>query len=172
MGYTTDFSGSINIEPPLNQKEIDYLNTFFQARHDKHNDTMSPQPKNFTSYGKSEEKFGPWCDLVISDDGKELLWNGAEKSYNMSEWVTYIIEHFIGDNPLSAQNDQAFDYFVAHTLNGELEAQGEEEDDHWYLVVKNNEVFTYDDNDYEKLQVKEDLEKNLPNEKSRLSYKI
>jgi hypothetical protein len=32
MGYTTDFSGKIQIEPPLNKEEIQYLRKFNETR--------------------------------------------------------------------------------------------------------------------------------------------
>ena len=35
MGYSTDFTGQINIDPPLNQSEVDYLTKFSWTRHMK-----------------------------------------------------------------------------------------------------------------------------------------
>jgi hypothetical protein len=32
MGYSTDFLGHLDIEPPLNDEEIDYLTAFFDSR--------------------------------------------------------------------------------------------------------------------------------------------
>ena len=32
MGNTTEFSGQINIEPPLNEQEIEFLNKFANTR--------------------------------------------------------------------------------------------------------------------------------------------
>ena len=32
MGYTTEFSGSVKIEPPLNEEEIAFLNKFSDTR--------------------------------------------------------------------------------------------------------------------------------------------
>ena len=38
MGYTTDFSGRVEITPPLNQAEIDFLKKFNNTRRmDRHN---------------------------------------------------------------------------------------------------------------------------------------
>jgi len=37
---------------------------------------------------------GLWCQWMISEDGKYLLWDGGEKFYEYVEWLKYIIEKF------------------------------------------------------------------------------
>lgn len=72
MGYTTTFEGSITITPPLDEKTVEEMNTFFSERH---------EGPNFP---------GIWCNWEVSQDGLILYWNGAEKSYAMDLWLGYI----------------------------------------------------------------------------------
>ena len=66
-----------------------------------------------------------WCDWIINDED-ELVWDGIEKFYNYKEWLEYLIKNFFeGDG---------------YILNGEIEFQGEFEEDHGFIVVKDNHV--------------------------------
>lgn len=173
MGYSTDFIGNIEITPPLNQQEINYLNTFFQARHDTTYDNISPQPKGFIPYNNEMDiKPGAWCDWKVTADGNSIAWNGSEKSYRMTGWLSFIVNHFIGNDPIAPKVDKTLKFFQPHILNGVIEAQGEDEDDQWYIVVMNNHVMRCDPEDYEKLQLKTYMEDNLPEQKRQLKNKI
>ena len=67
-----------------------------------------------------------YCQWVPSDDGEFIVWDGGEKFYEGPKWMKHIIENM----------------FPTHKFEGEIEAQGEEVGDHWYLVVQNNKVYT------------------------------
>ena len=74
----------------------------------------------------SNPKFQPglWCHWIISDDGKRLGWDGAEKFYSYIEWLDYLIENFFCSSDL--------------ILNGTVEWQGEDEDDKGSIIVSEN----------------------------------
>lgn len=66
------------------------------------------------------------------------MWNEVEKFYDSEEWMKYLIEHFLKPGALAVEH---LPFLQAnHTLNGTITAQGEELDDRWLLVVRNNEV--------------------------------
>jgi hypothetical protein len=65
------------------------------------------------------------------------MWNDAEKFYEAEAWMEYIIDHFVGPNPL-AQSELPF--LKGHTINGTISADGEESDDFWKLRVTDNVV--------------------------------
>jgi len=71
---------------------------------------------------------GLWCQWEISEDGMELEWNGAEKFYNYTAWLKYLIKMF----------------FIpwGRKLNGEINWSGEETSDIGKIVVKNNVIKT------------------------------
>lgn len=37
---------------------------------------------------------GLWCKWTVTDDGKHLEWDGAEKFYAYVPWLNYLTEHF------------------------------------------------------------------------------
>lgn len=150
MGYTTDFDGEIDVKPPLNAKEIEYLKKFSRTRRmlcsngpyyinrggfagQDHNDSTIIE---YNSPAKGQP--GLWCKWISSDDGSFIEWDEGEKFYDAAEWMKYLIDHFIGSNPL-AKN--ALSFFEGHVLNGKISAQGEESSDRWDLIVKDNKVF-------------------------------
>lgn len=154
MGYTTDFSGSIAVEPPLTTAEVDYLNRFSRSRRmrcvqgpyyvdrggfmgqDSGSDVLD---YNAPPDGQPEL----WCKWVPSADGTAIEWNGVEKFYNGAEWMRYLIDHFVGSDPIANEvgADPRRPTFIGHVLNGEIEAVGEDPDDRWKLIVRDNRVY-------------------------------
>ena len=152
MGYTTEFSGSVTIDPPLNQEENDYLRKF--------SDTRRMHRKNGPYFVDGTGDFGQgrdadiinfndpppgqpslWCQWVPSDDGTTIEWDGGEKLYCAEEWMAYIIDHFLKPG---AEAKASLPFLQAnHVCNGDIEAQGEDADDRWLLRVRNNKVTTH-----------------------------
>lgn len=149
MGYTTEFSGFITVDPPLNEAEIAYLTKFSETRRMKR--AKGPyfvDGSGFMGQGSDRDvqdhnrppdcQPGLWCHWVPSEDGTDIHWDGGEKFYDSAEWMEYIINHFfkpgaIAPLPFLQKN---------HKCNGVIKAQGEEMDDRWKLIVKDNKVTT------------------------------
>lgn len=157
MGYTTDFTGQVTVTPPLNASEIAYLRKFSESRRMRRpsgpysTDNLGYDELGFDSYNYPPDgQPGLWCDWTATGHGTAIAWNGSEKFYNSLDWMTYLIDHFLKAGAVADQqmatlplrtfpaefNDFTFD----HVLNGEIEAQGEDPDDHWFLVVENNKA--------------------------------
>jgi hypothetical protein len=81
----------------------------------KHNDPPADQP-------------GLWCQCIPNNEGTEIKWDGNEKFYNYTEWLEYLIEHFLKP--------------WGYVLNGEVEWEGEDRGDMGKIVVKNNDMST------------------------------
>lgn len=87
---------------------------------------------------------GLWCQWAPADDGTFLEWDGGEKFYNSAEWMKFIIENLLSEKAKPylekhGNEDPRLHYFTAnHVLNGEISAEGEDSDDRWTLVVKDN----------------------------------
>ena len=116
MGYSTYFTGEIAIDPPLNLKEYNELKKFCKERH---GDRLNAY-KGFPSM---------YCDWEPTVEGDAIVSNETEKFYEADEWMKYLIENFLGEK---------------HTLNGTIQAQGEEGADRWDLIVRDNKVFVQD----------------------------
>jgi len=163
MGYTTYFDGQVTIDPPLNATEVKYLNMFADTRRMKRKNGdyyvggggfkgQDHEPDILDYNSPPDEQPSLWCQWVpanvVMDDDDEtpisanaLEWDGGEKFYNATEWMQYLIDHFIGENPLAKLNNpEHFDFLQGHTVNGEIFADGEEPGDHWKIVVKDNIV--------------------------------
>jgi hypothetical protein len=152
MGYSTDFTGSIKIDPPLNQSEIDYLIKFSWTRHMKRQqgpyfvvDDMN-NCEDATGVINFNEPHTPqpslWCNFTPTKDGTELIWNECEKTYEGDKWIKYLIDYFLKPKAkthnVESPNFRNFTY--NHICNGELYAQGEDPKDVWKIVVKDNVV--------------------------------
>ena len=171
MGYTTDFTGSIKFDRPLTTEHADYLRKLNDTRRmkrdvkklmEKHNGELGYPSKTAPSntpeeiYGVEGEFFvggggfggqdhddtildfnrssstqpGLWCGWTITEDNTALEWDGGEKFYNYVEWLEYMMKNF----------------FIkwGYRLNGEIEWQGEDNEDIGKIVIINNLVKIYD----------------------------
>ncbi len=108
MGYSTDFFGEFNVQPPFNNSEKKFINTFSKTRRTIRNDQN--QGKYYVSDGSDhngqttnniidhnnspEGQPGLWCQWNINGKGN-ITWDGGEKFYSSSDWIVYLIEHFL-----------------------------------------------------------------------------
>lgn len=150
MGYTTEFSGQVTIDPPLNLEEINYLMRFNETR--RMNRRNGPyyvdgggfhgqaEEADILNYNNPpEEQPSLWCQWVPNDEGTAIEWDGGEKFYYAAEWMKYLVEHFL--QPGAHAASQLPFLQANHVVNGVIEAQGEETGDHWALIVEDNKVY-------------------------------
>lgn len=69
---------------------------------------------------------GLWCQWIPTDEGTEIVWDGNEKFYHYTEWLRYIITHFLAR--------------WGYTLNGEVLWYGEDRTDMGTIEVVDNVV--------------------------------
>lgn len=149
MGYTTTFDGSVSIDPPLNEQEIEFLTKFSESR--RMNRKNGPYFVDGEGYrGQSDDSDvidfnsppdgqpGLWCQWIPTENGCSIVWDEGEKFYDSVEWMQYLIDHFL--KPGAIAKDQLPFLQANHICNGMIDAEGEEYGDLWRLVVKNNKV--------------------------------
>lgn len=160
MGYTTYFSGSVDIQPPLNEYEISFLEDFNKSR--RMNRTKGPlfvKGSGFSGQGRDEDVLdfnnphpdqpGLWCQWTPTAD-TTIEWDQGEKFYYAAEWMDYIVTNLLAPSARAyidahIDEDERLKHFTCnHVVDGVIEADGEESDDFWQLVVKNNKVLTQD----------------------------
>lgn len=154
MGYTTIFDGTFHLNKRLLDSEAIYLFEFSRTRRMKRNPAILqsiPDPArtavglpvgeegcyfvnekwdedsevsvvNYNRPPKTQP--GLWCQWIPTADGGGIQWSGTEKFYDYVEWLQYIINNFL----------QPWDY----VLNGEVNWQGEREEDIGTIVVASN----------------------------------
>jgi hypothetical protein len=90
-------------------------------------------------------------DEEVAEAGGFIAWDGGEKFYDAAEWLEYIVNNFLkpgafmttekGRELVRLSGDHRLQHFTCdHTLNGQIDAQGEESDDRWRIVVKDSVV--------------------------------
>lgn len=144
------FDGGLTVTPPLTELEKSYLDDFAKTRHTSPDHgplaTVSRlgtrQPAGNTPQADMP---GVWCDWVADDDGN-LVWNNAEKTYNHGAWIAWLIDHLLSPAArefVSAhlEDDPRLNAFCCdHTINGIVNACGEDANDIWRIVVRDNIV--------------------------------
>jgi hypothetical protein len=155
MGYTTEFQGSIQIQPPLNDAEIEYLRKFNDTR--RMDRAKGPYFVDGTGeFGQGHDadirdfnrppagQPGLWCHWTPTNGGTAIEWDGGEKFYHADAWMAYLIDHFLKPGAeASKSNDPQFNQFTFdHVCNGVIKAQGEDMDDRWKMLVEDNKMST------------------------------
>lgn len=149
MGYTTEFWGRIEINPPLSREEVEYLQKFSGTR--RMNRQQGPYYVDGEGYRGQDRDHGIidynsppagqpslWCQWVPTEDGTALEWDSGEKFYGSVEWMKYLIDHFVGPRPRAAFQ---LPFLKGHRLDGTIDAQGEESSDRWRLIVEDSKVY-------------------------------
>ncbi len=114
MGYTTQFQGEIKITPELNASQIKFIKGMY-------GDMRDWSPSNAKLLGLD------YFQWELTDSLDSLKWDGGEKFYSADKCMEYIIEKSVEKYP-------------ELKFNGIIQAQGEEFNDRWQLIVKNNKV--------------------------------
>jgi len=70
---------------------------------------------------------GLWCKWEPNDDGTTIRWSGAEKFYEYTAWITYLLDHFLTP--------------WGYILSGKVKWKGEDSSDKGYICISNNKVF-------------------------------
>ncbi len=110
MGYTTEFKGELEFNYELSASELSEVKKFLGEDCRQH-------PEWEGSKGLS------YVDLEFTDDFSGLRWNGAEKTYDMVDII----------NMITVTMNKKYKHFC---FKGKLIASGEEYDDVWELVIK------------------------------------
>jgi hypothetical protein len=152
MGYSTRYTGEISVVPPLREHEITYLSRFAGTRRMRRvngpyyvgGTGIQGQGHDADILDYNEPPEGQpdvWCCWVPTSDGTGIRWNGMNHFYDGAGWMQYLIDHFIGDDPTARRLEaQEYAFLQGHRCNGTLLAQGDDSDDRWLLVVRDNRV--------------------------------
>lgn len=118
MGYTTDFIGHIDVTPPLNGAEQDYLAAFSKSRRWRRpggpyevpgnpvaDHRAGPGDADIDDYNRPPDgQPGLNCDWVPCWDGCCLAFDGYEKFYAAVPWIEYLVGHFLKPDAQAASS--------------------------------------------------------------------
>jgi hypothetical protein len=155
MGYTTDFVGHIDIQPALNQDEVEYLSAFsLSRRFDRPEgpyavpgNPRAEKPMDFDVDTYNRPAPGQpqlWCQWVPCWDGCCLSFDGQEKFYAPVDWMRYLIDHFLKPGALASGSDlPEFEHFTFdHRLGGIVVGCRRDNKELFAINVRDNEVST------------------------------
>ncbi len=155
MGYTTDFVGHIDIDPPLNEAECDYLLAFSRSRRwDRpegpyavpgNPSAEEPLPKDAARYNrKAPGQPQLWCQWVPCWDGCCLSFSGHEKFYEPIRWLEYLLDHFLRPGARAeTSGEPAFEHFTFdHRLAGMIVGCRRDTRELFAIEVERNAVRT------------------------------
>ncbi|OXM57043.1 hypothetical protein CFP71_09920 [Amycolatopsis thailandensis] len=152
MGYDTRFWGTIAIDPPLNEHErahfVEFAENGLSATVRKSHDTSATPPLDIAAEHNLPDSC---CQWIPDDAGTTLEFDQGEKFYCASDWMVYLIDTFLRPCATLQQDlarrapgyefAPALEHFTFdHQCNGEIDAQGEDADDRWRLIVRDNIV--------------------------------
>lgn len=152
MGYTTDFIGHVDIDPPLNEHEMQYLIAFAATRHcERPGGEYAVAANPYASEGGlTTEQLntvppgqpGYWCQWEPCWDGCCLSFNGHEKFYAPVRWLEYLIEHFLELGAVASRSGESwFDGFTFdHVLEGMVIGCRRDNKKLFAIEVSDNEV--------------------------------
>jgi hypothetical protein len=148
MGYSTDLIGRIDIHPPLNDAEQEYLAAFARSRRCARADGPYAVPGNpaaddATSNAPAPGQPSRWCGWAPSWDGACLAHDGGEKFYQPAAWLAYLIEHFLrpGARASTSGLDQFHEFGFDHVLDGTIAACRRDTRELYLIRVEHNRVF-------------------------------
>jgi len=160
MGYSTTLHGIFELDKPLTPARQRYLMRFSETRRVARDPAQLPPDPLRTAVrlppgeeggyfvgvrGHDQDHWasvtgagvldgnrppsgqpGLWCQWIPNEDGTAIVWDGGEKFYAYTAWIRYLIEHFLGP--------------WGYVLNGDVQWQGEDEDDRGIIRVVDNVV--------------------------------
>ena len=116
MGYTTNFDGKLKFKEELTASQIAMLDGFLGK--DRREIGFAEDNDTYETDGE----YWYHIDLEFTEDYAGLRWDGSEKTYGMDCIINFITK-------------QMRNKFPKFELVGELNAQGEDADDRWKLIM-------------------------------------
>jgi hypothetical protein len=128
MGYCTTFKGKLSFKHEATAKQLAELNKYLGAdRRDlgygpKIGVESDAQRRAFYQDGKYGQ-YWYHIDLALTEDYSGLEWSGADKTYDLEHIVNWL-------------TDKMREQWPDFELEGRLQAQGEDMEDRWELVME------------------------------------
>lgn len=153
MGHTTDYLGYLEISPPLNDAEVQYLEVFGRMRHFTRDGSPYDVPGNPAApdnvgvdsdayHSVHPGKPSQDCGWTPCGTGCCLSHDGIEKFNNPEPWLTYLIDHLLKPGAVASTLGhpllEAFTF--DHVLGGVVVGCRRDVRELFALVVDDNQV--------------------------------
>jgi hypothetical protein len=146
MSYSTDFTGHITVDPPLNRQEQKYLYKFAKSMHyqQRGNDQMvlpflaDGDEWLIPGGGRSDR----WCQWVPDCNGNCITHTGDKWFYAPTAWLRFIIDHVLcaRPSPETAGGGQLDAFTFDRVCNGLVAACRRDSGTEFLIRVTDNAV--------------------------------
>ena len=127
MGYSVYYGGEVNITPPLTEEHAAIVQALTE-----HDETEQTRQIRESIAANPEPEGWEWAGhFTVSEDGATILPEEDESRHGLGLWLGVLIEHFFRPG--------------GYLLNGEISWEGEGQDDHGWIYVKDNQLEEIDD---------------------------
>ncbi len=164
MGFSTKYLGRLEIQPPLNDSEADWLRAFaaIDRRHytEPYEVAMNPRALEFDRLKQRQADRGSSCgdaftslaprdgtpyphlDWAPCYEGCCLTWDGTEKSRMAEEWLQYLIDHFLRPGAYARLDGRPeFEHFTFdHVVNGTIAAERDDTRELFLILCEDNTI--------------------------------
>lgn len=130
MGYSTSFTGELKFSRPLTGPELAYLKNHVLGQ-DVRDNILAWSDMRYRIPDVVDFDCLTWIDLELTDNFDGLRWDGSEKTYQLVEKVNLVIAIMTVE-------------FGDFRLTGKLLAQGEDIEDRWELIMKDQWAYRRD----------------------------
>lgn len=153
MGDTTDYLGHLDISPPLNDTEVQYVAAFGTMRHFDRGGSpydVPGNPRAPDNAGVSLERYNAvqagkpalHCGWAVCGQGCCLSHDGVEKFNNPQPWLAYLIDHLLKPDALAStqEHPQLAGFTFDHHLDGTIVGCRRNVRELFALVVDDNVI--------------------------------
>jgi hypothetical protein len=169
MGFSTKYLGRLDIEPHLNESEVEWLRAYaaIDRRHyteryevamnpravalqrwrreeagEEAGEAVAPDPDPFTSLTPLDGSPYPHLDWEPCVQGCCLVWEGTEKSRMAEDWLQYLIDHFLrpGAHARTDHRPDFKDFTFDHVVSGIIAAERDDTRELFLIVCEDNTI--------------------------------
>lgn len=155
MGYRTEFIGSLQIDPPLNDAEFSYLVAFAESRRCVRKQGPYWVPDNPAAAPVDDERGsvddyntpptgqpGLWCPWIPGSAAHLSIPRQDGKHYAPGAWLQYLLTHFLrpGGRASRAGTDLFDEFTFDHALTGVVGACRDDTGELWLIRALGDEV--------------------------------
>ena len=155
MGFSTHYLGRLDIEPILNQAEIEWLRAYAEVCEPGkwgYDLPLNPRAANAGRYPFERESArpqvdvdAPWgrCDWMPCVEGCCLRWRSEEKSNNAVSWLRHLVDHFLCADALARGRHEDFeDFTFDHVVGGVIAAERGDSRELYLIRAADNVITT------------------------------
>ncbi|MGL4174839.1 MAG: hypothetical protein ACRCSN_02080 [Dermatophilaceae bacterium] len=151
MGYDTEYLGHLEVTPPLNRVEVEWLSGFADwgalPDGDPFTLPMNPRAALATAFRNAGDGMtGPrniprgTRDWRVSDDGTRISWRRAPKSNDAVHTLTFLVETYLGVDAAarSSGNPDFVAFTFDHRLDGLIVGERDDTEELFLLEVRDS----------------------------------